>query len=111
MDERTTIQISTELRKELRKLAAERNKNYQELLEEMITLFQELDRDKTIISLPNKLVERVHERVKRTDFKTVSDYVTFLLRLLLYEQSALTEKDERSKETEVRRKLKSLGYI
>jgi len=108
MENRTTIQVSEGLRKKLRILAAKRDISYQKLLSDMISVFEELDKDKTIISIPNKLADKLHNTIKDTDFRTLSEYVTFFVRLILY------EKAEKSKEidvTKVKKRLKKLGYF
>jgi len=107
MQNRTTIQLSNTLRKQLRELAAKRDANYQELLEDMIEVFNELDKDKTIISLPKKLTNKVKDKIKETDFSTISEYTAFLLRLMLYEEA----KKEKVDEKEIKQKLEKLGYI
>ena len=107
MENRTTIQLSNDLRKELRELAAKRDENYQELLKDMISVFKELDKDKTIISLPKQLAEKVKEKISQTDFSSVSEYSTFLLRLMLYEEA----KKESIDEKEIKSRLEKLGYI
>jgi len=108
MENRTTIQVSEELRKKLRVLASKRDISYQKLLSDMISVFEELDKEKTIISIPGKLADNLHNTIKDTDFKTISEYVTFIVRLILY------EKAEKSKEADlihIKKKLKSLGYL
>lgn len=107
MQERTTIQISNNLRKELRQLAAKRDKNYQELLKDMISVFKELDKDKIIVSVPKKLSEKIKATIKQTDFNSISEYITFILRLMLYEKIEKEDIDEKA----IKQKLKSLGYI
>ena len=84
MENRTTIQVSEGLRKELRVLASQRDMSYQELLEDTVSILRELDDDMTVISIPRRLADRIQDRLKGTDFKTLSEYVTFLLRLMLY---------------------------
>ncbi len=108
MENRTTIQVSEELRKKIRVLAAKRDISYQKLLSDMISVFEELDRDKTIISIPSKLADKLHNTIKDTDFKTISEYVTFLIRLILYEK---TEKSKEIDVTKVKKRLKELGYF
>ena len=107
MDKRTTIQVSEKLRQELRGLAAKRDKNYQELLSDMISVFRELDKDKAIVSIPKKLAEKIKEKTKESDFKTVSEWVTFVIRMMFYEQA----KQERVDENKIRERLKALGYL
>lgn len=104
---RTTIQVSEETRKKLKVLAAGRDESYQKILEDMIDVFTELDRDKAIISIPEKLAATTRKKIKKTDFKTVSEYVTFLLRIMLYEQAGGGKPDVEK----VRARLEKLGYI
>ena len=110
MDDRTTIQISAKLRKELRILASKRDVSYQEILKDMINIFKELDREKTIISIPNKLSKRIESKIKDTDINSVSEYITFLLRLTLSEYQDKTTISEKEGEI-LKKKLKSLGYL
>ena len=107
MNERTTIQLSNDLRKQLRELAAKRDENYQELLKDMIGVFNELDKEKTIVSIPKKLSEKMNVVMDHTDFSSKSEYITFLLRLMLYEKSDTLKTDEKK----IKEKLKHLGYI
>jgi len=110
MQNRTTIQITEELRQELRRLAARRDLSYEELLRDMLDLFRELEPGKALVSLPADLVERLREKQADTDCRSVSEYVTFLLRLILYESIEPTEPlEDISKE--MRQRLQSLGYL
>ena len=107
MDNRTTIQVSEDLRRQLRVLASERDMSYQELLQDMVSVFRELDTDKTVISIPRKLAARVESKLDTTDFSNISEYVAFLLRLMLYEDALKENVDERR----VKERLRELGYI
>ncbi len=108
MKNRTTIQLSEDLRKKLRTLAAKRDISYQKLLSDMISVFKEVDKDKTIISIPSKLADKLQQNIIKSDFNTLSEYVTFLLRLLLYED---TTSKKVNNEEKIRTRLKKLGYI
>ncbi len=105
MENRTTIQLSENLRQELRVLAAKRDKSYQELLRDMIDVFNELDEKKTIVSIPSKLAEKIKENIRKTDIQSVSEYITFLLRMILAEDAKVED------ETKIKEKLKKLGYL
>ena len=107
MQDRTTIQMSENLRKELRILASKRDVNYQELLGDMIQVFKELDREKTIVSIPKKLAEKVKQNIKKTDMSSVSEYVTFILRMILAEKTETKQPDE----DKIKQKLRNLGYL
>lgn len=107
MENRTTIQISEELRKELRVLASKRDVSYQELLRDMIDIFNELDKEKTIVSVPKKLSDKVKEKIKETDMGSISEYITFLLRMILAEDVSVEESDDKK----IKNKLEKLGYL
>lgn len=107
MKNRTTIQVSEELRKELRILASKRDISYQKLLQDMISVFKELDRKKTIISIPSKLSEKIKKRIEGTDISSVSEYLTFLLRLIIAEDLEVEKTDE----SRIKEKLRKLGYV
>ena len=108
MENRTTIQISEELRKQLRILASQRDMSYQELLGEMVSVFKELDSSRTIISIPSKLGERIEDNIKDSDFKNLSEYVTFLLRLMLVEEGVSSEDKDLER---IKKRLHELGYL
>lgn len=107
MKNRTTVQVSEDLRKELRILASKRDISYQELLNDMISVFKELDRERTIVSIPSKLSNKIKEKISGTDMPSVSEYVTFILRLILSEDTDIKKSDE----SKIKEKLKKLGYL
>ena len=107
MENRTTIQITEDLRKELRKLSSNRDISYQELLKDMIDVFKELDPNKTIISIPENLSKKIQDKIEPTDIKTVSEYVVFILRMVLSEPDATNQELEST----IKKKLKDLGYL
>jgi len=108
MENRTTIQVSEKLRKELRMLAAKRDLSYQELLSDMISVFKELDKEKTIVSIPSGIAEKIKKQIKETGLSSLSEYITFILRLVLSEkEKPLSARDEKK----IKAKLKKLGYL
>jgi len=108
MEDRTTIQVSEKLRKELRMLAAKRDLSYQELLSDMISVFKEFDKEKTIVSIPTGLAERIKNQTRGTDISSISEYITFVLRLILSEKDKPFSAKE---EIIVKQRLKKLGYL
>ena len=70
------------------------------------------ERIKKSVSLSGDLDDRIAERVKVTGFGSVDEYVTFVL-----EEVIKDEEDEnklaytKEEEQEVKRRLKSLGYL
>jgi Arc/MetJ-type ribon-helix-helix transcriptional regulator len=107
MEDRTTVQVSEKLRKELKMLAAKRDLSYQELLSDMISVFKELDKERTIISIPTKLTDKVKKQMKDKNFSSASEYVTFVLRLVLSEETPFSEKDNKK----IKARLERLGYL
>lgn len=66
------------------------------------------------IEIPSSLFDRVEKRLPKTDFSSVSDYVSYLVREVLNsieedETKAKPFTDEEEKEIEER--LRNLGYI
>ena len=62
------------------------------------------------ISLPAALYSRIEERIAATEFRSVNEYVVFVLEELLKEK----EKDvafSKEEEKEVKKRLKALGYL
>ena len=94
MENRTTIQLSDGLRKELRILASKRDISYQELLKDMVDVFKELDRKKTLVSIPSKLSEKINKKIEDTNMSSISEYITFLLRVILSEKESFKYSDE-----------------
>ncbi len=64
----------------------------------------------TTISIPEPLAERLKEFIGGTGFKSMSDFVTFMLREF-FSDSELSEKSYTGTKEEIRRRLKALGYI
>jgi hypothetical protein len=65
------------------------------------------------LDLPARIVSRVEDRLPRTEFDTPEEYVTFVMEEVLYRVEQETEDDqfESIDETEVKDRLKSLGYL
>lgn len=63
------------------------------------------------VSIPASLFDKIKERVAGTEFSSVSEYITFVLRQVLAEaesdQSPFT-KEEREK---IKERLRALGYL
>jgi Arc/MetJ-type ribon-helix-helix transcriptional regulator len=71
-----------------------------------------LSEDKVPIYVPRQLYEKVKERVKTSEgeFKTVEEYVEFVLQEIVKEEEpeqAYTPEEEE----EIKKRLKSLGYL
>jgi metal-responsive CopG/Arc/MetJ family transcriptional regulator len=65
------------------------------------------------VRLPEHLLERVDERLPRTEFETRSEYVEYVLQEVLYrvEQETDGSQYDSVDEGEVESRLRSLGYL
>ncbi|NVM03956.1 MAG: CopG family transcriptional regulator [Candidatus Helarchaeota archaeon] len=66
------------------------------------------------ISIPNSLAEKIKKRMKGTDFSSMSEYVTFILRKVIFKIESDEEKREafsKEEEAKVKERLRNLGYI
>ncbi|WP_251328878.1 hypothetical protein [Haloplanus pelagicus] len=65
------------------------------------------------VELPTRIVERVEDRLPRTEWDDPADYITFVMEEVLYHVEQETEDDdfEEVDEDEVRDRLESLGYL
>ncbi len=66
--------------------------------------------DETIIKIPKSLYKKIEEKLKDTEFKSVSEYATHLLREALegMEEEPVFSKEEEEK---VKERLRALGYL
>ncbi|HIP63132.1 MAG TPA: CopG family transcriptional regulator [Archaeoglobus profundus] len=64
------------------------------------------------IKIPAELYEKIERRVKNTEFKSVDEYVTYVLREVL---ASLEEEEEqvftKEEEEKVKERLRALGYL
>ena len=67
----------------------------------------------TTISIPKPLAEKLRKQIEGTGFRSVSSYVTYILRQVLSTEDAKTGQEALSRETEqkVKQRLRSLGYL
>jgi len=68
------------------------------------------EKEFTKISVPTSLFERIKEKIKGTEFTTVSSYVTYVLEELLAEEDE-EEKFTEEEEEKIKARLRALGYI
>lgn len=71
------------------------------------------DNDKKSVSvkIPAQLHERIKKRIKGTDFSSVSDYVTYVLREVLASLDEESEVFTEEEEEKVKERLRALGYL
>jgi Arc/MetJ-type ribon-helix-helix transcriptional regulator len=67
------------------------------------------------VKIPGTLFKRIEKRLPNTDFKSVSDYVAYLVREVLDNIEKEERKDKKDftpeEEKEIESRLRNLGYI
>ena len=65
------------------------------------------------VELPERIVERVEDRLPRTEWDDPASYITYVMEEVLYrvEQETADDDFEPVDEDEVKDRLKSLGYL
>lgn len=65
------------------------------------------------LDIPKRIVDRVEDRLPRTEWGEPEEYITYVLEEVLYRVEKETEDDdfEPVDEEEVKDRLKSLGYL
>lgn len=73
----------------------------------------ELDANTATVELPSDTVSRVEARLERSEFATVDDYVTFVVREVLarVEDATGAENVDTVDRREVETRLEALGYL
>lgn len=64
------------------------------------------------VAIPMLLYKKVKKRIKGTEFSSVSDYVTYVLKEVLTEEESPEEEIFSEKEEkQIKSRLKALGYL
>ena len=69
------------------------------------------DKQTEPVELPRRVVSRVEQRLSRTEFESVSEYVAFAMEEVLYRVEEETDDESAVDEAAVEDRLKSLGYL
>ena len=73
------------------------------------------DSNKTLLSLPKGLAEELNKRADDKGFKSLSNYVVYILRQVLSriesEENQKKEHSDPKGEEEIKQKLRDLGYL
>lgn len=67
----------------------------------------------TTVSIPKTLYNRIRKLIEGSGFKSVSDYVTYVLRevVAMHESEKYEEPFSEKDLEEIRKRLRALGYI
>ena len=64
------------------------------------------------VNIPDELYEKIEQRIKETEFNSVDEYVTYVLKEVL---ASLEEEEEEvfseEEEEKVKERLRALGYL
>lgn len=70
-----------------------------------------MEKEFTSISIPTSLYKKIEEKIKGTEFSSVSSYVTKILRENLAKEEENKEVFSAEEEEKIKERLKALGYI
>lgn len=67
----------------------------------------------TTVSIPTPLYERIKNVMEGTGFKSVSDYVTYVLRevVAMHEMERMSQPFSREDVERIKERLRALGYL
>jgi Arc/MetJ-type ribon-helix-helix transcriptional regulator len=74
---------------------------------------KKIKEEKKAVFLPAELHGRIEERVRATEFRSVEEYVTYVMEEILREEESEEEEPTFSEEEEeeVKKRLRALGYL
>jgi Arc/MetJ-type ribon-helix-helix transcriptional regulator len=70
-----------------------------------------MDKEFTDVAIPTSLYKKIEEKIKGTDFSSVSAYVVKVLNENLSKEQETKEVFSKDEEEKVKDRLKALGYI
>lgn len=70
-----------------------------------------MEKEFTPVSIPTSLYKKIEEKIKGTEFSSVSSYVTKVLRERLARTEENREVFSPEEEEKIKERLKALGYI
>lgn len=65
----------------------------------------------TAISIPAPLFKKIEERIRNTDFSSVSSYVTYVLTEIIADEEQEENPFSKEEEETVKEALRTLGYL
>jgi len=70
-----------------------------------------MEKEFTNVSIPTSLHKKIEEKIKGSEFPSVSEYITKVLRGNFSEEQTNQEVFSKEDEEKVKKRLKALGYI
>lgn len=68
------------------------------------------ENDKVLIEIPSRIIDKIKEKIKNSEFKTIEEYIIFVLRNSLIDAGVKSTLDP-DEEKQVKETLKKLGYL
>lgn len=63
------------------------------------------------IKVPKEIIKKIEEHIKNSEFKSVEDYVTYVLEEVIKDEEEPEEVYSEKDEKIVKERLKALGYL
>ncbi len=70
-----------------------------------------MEKEFTNVSIPTSLYKKIEEKIKGSEFPSVAEYITKVLRGNLSKEQTNQEVFSKDDEEKVKERLKALGYI
>jgi len=70
-----------------------------------------MEKEFMTVSIPTSLYKKIEEKIKGSEFSSVSSYVTKVLREKLAQEEKSSEVFTPEEEEKIKERLKALGYI
>lgn len=70
-----------------------------------------MEEDFVSLQIPKDIYEKLSQRIDGTEFKSVQEYVTFVLKEVVSEEEEEEEIYNEADEEEIKERLKGLGYL
>jgi hypothetical protein len=70
-----------------------------------------MDKEYGLIKIPKEIIRKIEERIKGTEFKSVDEYTTFVLKEVIKDNDENEEVFSEEDEQKVKERLKALGYL
>ena len=69
--------------------------------------------EREAVFLPAELYGRIEERVRATEFRSVEEYITYVMEEIMREEESEEEEPtfSEAEEEEVKKRLRALGYL
>jgi len=67
--------------------------------------------DRKEIEIPSTLAKKIEERIKDASFKSISEYITYVLQEIIENSEEEEETFSEEQEEKIKERLRALGYL